>query len=133
MCSMRSRMTSSLRFRLTAHILGVLGLGMAALCLFLYFAVRHVLVVGFDDWLHRESQTLAHVIEEHSKSRYTVEYGGIPAFEQREQPSYFQFWKPDGEVIARSRWLGSGDLPRRPGDYAAPIVFDGRLPDGRKG
>ncbi len=122
-----------MRFRLTAAVLGVLSVSMVAFSTFVYWATRHDLWQGFDAWLYRESQSLSHVVEEHANSRFVFEYQGIAAFEDRRRPAYFQFWKPDGTVMARSRWVVGGDLPRKSGDFGNPTYFWSTLPDGRRG
>ncbi len=126
-------MGTSLRFRITVRLLVAMTLAMAALCAFLYVAARHVLYESFDGWLHRESQALSHVIEEHSKGKVVFEYDGIPAFENPLVPAYFQFWKPDGSPLASSRLLKGAQLPKNVGVFMAPLISNGTLPDGRAG
>lgn len=128
-------MKTTLRRHLTVWTVGVLGIGIAAASALLYMAVRHVLHRHFDEALHREAHALSHVVEEHSKSRFVFGYSGIATFEQHDNPAYFQFWKPDGTVLARSRWLGESDLPRRRLESAGElsVEFWDDLPDGRRG
>lgn len=138
MSRMRLAARPTLRRTLTVWMVGVLGVGIGVLSILLYFAVRHLLWHQFDVGLEREARALSHLIEEHPNSRFSFEYSGIRSFEQEENPSYFQFWKQDGTVLARSRRLAKQDLPRRPMGPRGPgeepsLKFTGRLPDGREG
>lgn len=126
-------MSRSLRVRLSVLVLAVASAGMAILCVSLFFAARHVWHDSFDEALEREALPLAHTVEEHRGRHFTFEYAGVATFEDPHRPAYFEFWRPDGEVLARSRFLGTGDLPRRPAKGDGPVLFSGRLPDGRRG
>jgi signal transduction histidine kinase len=59
--------------------------------------------------------------------------GADPEFEPGKKADYFEIWRADGSVLARSRSLGARDLPRRGSGTGRPRLFDFALPDGRPG
>jgi two-component system sensor histidine kinase QseC len=59
--------------------------------------------------------------------------GADPEFEPGKKPDYFEIWRADGSVLARSRSLIGRDLPRWGSGTGRPRLFDFTLPDGRPG
>jgi two-component system sensor histidine kinase QseC len=59
--------------------------------------------------------------------------GADPEFEPGKKADYFEIWRADGSVLARSRSLGARDLPRGGSGTSRPRLFDLTLPDGRPG
>jgi len=75
-------------------------------------------------------------LTEQEEGRVWLEFADeiLPEFEAGPSPEYFQIWRADGSVVARSRSLGSRDLRRQGGTRLdQPLLRDRRLPDGRPG
>jgi signal transduction histidine kinase len=112
----------SIRARLTAALIAVVGLVLVALALALYVAVRGVAWQQHDAELIARAHALAAIGEregEHERDRYELDLPAMPG-------AFAEAWRPDGSALARSPGL-DGDLPKRTG------VFDLTLPDGRRG
>ncbi|HKH48741.1 MAG TPA: ATP-binding protein [Thermoanaerobaculia bacterium] len=126
----------SLRGRLTVWLLAGAGLLLllGALALARLTAVR--LQREFDEALVTKARSLA-TLTEQEEGRVWLELADeiMPEFEKGPGPEYFQIWRADGGVVARSGSLGNRDLPRWQGGTRLdqPLLRDGRLPDGRPG
>ena len=113
----------SIRARLTAALIGVVGCVLVALAIALYVAERDAAWQQHDAGLIARAVALAAIGEREDDGRnvggYELELPAMPG-------AFAQVWRPDGGVLARSPGL-TGDLPVRTG------AFDLRLPDGRPG
>jgi len=125
----------SLRNRLTVWLLAGAGLllVLGALALARVTVVR--LQGELDEALVTKARSLV-TLTEQEEGRVWLEFADeiMPEFEAGPSPEYFQIWRADGSVVARSRSLGRRDLPRQGGTRLdQPLVRDRRLPDGRPG
>jgi heavy metal sensor kinase len=120
----------SLEWRITTAIVGVLGVSLAGFSLVLDAAFERALWHQFDARLAETAQAVAGMVEEHGDEPWEVETSGIEDFNRTHGFAYFQVWKDDGSLLARSPSLGKHDLPRGSQDG---LVADTRLPDGQAG
>jgi signal transduction histidine kinase len=113
----------TLRARVTVAVVAVVAVGVVALAMSLYAAVRCELWAQHDRGLAGRARSLAALVE--YDDGYEFEAAGAEAAGLAR--AYYQVWTPDGEVLARSPSLGAVDLPR-------PAAFaDLTLPDGAPG
>jgi len=124
----------SLRGRLTLWLLVGMGLLLAAGGLVLNRAISSRLRREYDEALIDKAESLETMTEQQA-GRILLESAdvGMPEFNAKENPDYFQIWLGDGSVALRSRSLGSRDLPRPGGPIDRPRLSDLTLPDGRHG
>ena len=122
-------MTASLRFRLTASLVAVLGTALAGLSLVLHVVMDRALQGQLDGRLDDDASAVAGMAEDEAGSA-EFEYESLPDFERTDRPAYFQAWLDDGTVLARSPSLGGRDLPRA---RAGGVRTNLTLPDGRPG
>jgi heavy metal sensor kinase len=133
-----SRAPRTLRFRLTAAVVGLLALALGGFSAVVYAAVSGAMWRAFDARLQTEVSALIDMIEEHSHGRFKFEREGISAIPEftagSPRPAYFAVWRPDGTVLAVSRSLGERSLERLPGPAGVGRHTARRaLPDGRNG
>ncbi len=124
----------SLRGRLTLWLLIGMGLLLAAGGLVLNRAIGSRLRREYDEGLIDKAESLKTLTEQQA-GRILLESAdvGMPEFEAKENPDYFQIWPSNGSAVLRSRSLGSRDLPRSEGPPGRPRLSDLTLPDGRHG
>jgi two-component system, OmpR family, heavy metal sensor histidine kinase CusS len=124
----------SLRGRLTLWLLIGMGLLLAAGGLVLNRAISSRLRREYDEALIDKAESLETMTEQQA-GRILLESAdvGMPEFDAKENPDYFQIWLVDGSVAIRSQSLGSRDLPRSGGPIDRPRLSDLTLPDGRHG
>lgn len=127
-------MTLSLRARLlVGAVAGTTTVLLAAGAL-LYWQIRAGLRQEFDRALTARASVLASLVEqEDGRLEFDFDERVIPEFARAEGAEYFQIRRRDGQVVARSRSLGTADLELPGGDVAGPALRDVRLPDGRAG
>jgi signal transduction histidine kinase len=126
----------SLRVRLTAAVLGVLGVVLVTFALLVHVALERALSRQLDHRLADNAAAVAGMAEDDGGPEF--EYESLPEFERAVRPGYFQAWTDDGAVLARSPSLGGRDLPRPPMASGPvlpviPVFHDVTLPDGRPG
>jgi len=123
----------SLRARL---LLGVM-LGMILLLLgsgaAIYALQRKALYERFDQAIATTAKALAAQIKyDRNKGVHLDDKVIFPEFDRPSGPDYFQVWRSDGAVAARSRTLGEANLPR-PSAAPKPVRYDCELPRDRTG
>lgn len=124
----------SLRGRLTAWLSIGSGLLLAAGGLLLYGLIGARVRADFDQVLLDKARTLAVMTEqEHGTVWLELTGGAMREFEAPAKPEYFEIWRGDGAVVARSLSLGERDLPRGRVPSAESVLADLALPDGRRG
>jgi two-component system heavy metal sensor histidine kinase CusS len=111
--------TDSLRNRLLAGIIGGMTLLLVVFSLVIYVTMRRALVGQFDTWLGSTAGLLAAAVEV-DRGEFELELDAREMVESRtrEDPSFYQLWKPDGTPVLKSASLGEVDLPlveARPG------------------
>ena len=130
----------SIRARLTAYLLGGIGL--------LVIAAGIVLAVNMARWLEREFDR---ALEAKARALVTLtkqEQGEVeldfadefmPEFESRPDPYYFELWLDGETLLERSNSFdidakrSNSELPKEPGLSPATRFSDTVLPDGRPG
>jgi len=99
--------------RLLVGTTGGMLLLLLCLSLILYASIRQALLSEFDRSLASTAEILASGIEidaNEIEADFHVEQ--MPQFNDPEHPAFYQIWKSDGTVIAKSPLLGALDLPR---------------------
>jgi len=122
-------MTRSLRWRLLA---GTSLAGITVLALLgasVYAAMRHALLSDFDHSLGADARLVSGMIEQDgSKLGFEFDSRQMPDFVTDQRHRYFEIWRDDGSVLARSPSLGGRDLQRT---GSVGVVVSGiALPDG---
>jgi signal transduction histidine kinase len=114
--------TRSLRTRLLAGIIGGMTLLLTVFSLLIYGAIHSTLVEQFDTSLASVAQILAASVER-DKDEIDLEFEvqQMPEFQTAKHPTYYQIWRPDGTVAAKSPLLGTRDLSRVEGILKAPV------------
>src|SRR5579859_3171845 len=125
---------SSIRKRLTVHLLATVLLLFVAGSILLYNYVSRRLTNQYDSTLAARARTVASLIQFDPKDG--LEYGptdqDLADYRPAEHPAYFQIWRDDtGSVVARSPSLAVADLAPRP-SYQSTIQTT-TLPNGRAG
>jgi two-component system sensor histidine kinase QseC len=122
----------SLRNRLTLWLLAGAGLLLVLGALALARVTAARLEGEFDEALVIKALSLV-TLTEQEEGRVWLEFADsiLPELEKGTTPEYFQLWRADGSVVARSRSLGNRDLPRQGGTALdQPLLRDVRLPGG---
>lgn len=127
-------MNWSLRSRLLLGIAATTVLGFAVAATVIFVVLRASLLREFDELLASKARALATLIKQQG-DKLEVKFTEHPMqeFARKVRPEYFQVWDVDGTIIARSRRLGTDDLPRISGSLTAPGFQFTELPDGRRG
>ncbi len=108
----------------------LLGLFAAAL----YVAISRALVASFDTVLVSTARTISGSIERTDGGlRIDIDETEMPEFRRADKPDYFEAWREDGPVLARSSSLKEGNLQRFDGKPGAFVFRNVSLPDGRPG
>jgi two-component system, OmpR family, heavy metal sensor histidine kinase CusS len=125
----------SLRGRLTVWLLAGMGLLLVAGGLLLDRAISSRLGQERDATLIAEAKSLMLATEqEGSRVRLELADGAAPEFEPGKRADYYEIWRADGAVLARSPSLAGRNLPaKRSGAVGQPRLRDFTLPDGRPG
>jgi two-component system, OmpR family, heavy metal sensor histidine kinase CusS len=106
-------MTRSLRLQLLAGIVGGMALLLIVFSLTVYTAIRRALIDQFERALVSSARMLAASVERDGNQ---VELGfdaeQIREFNDVKRPTYYEMWRSDGSVAAKSPSLGRTDLMR---------------------
>ncbi len=126
---------TSIRGRLLVNLSLVFLVLYALSGVLLYAYLNHVLWKGFDAALLEKAETFARTTEAHDNDVLEFEFleSDLPEYWPQRRAEYFQVWRTDGTVVARSPSLGSNNLPVPSLDAAYPAFSRLTLPDGRKG
>ena len=100
----------------------------------LYCLIRSALQSQFDRSLASTARSFA-VLAEQEDGDVELDFDEVrmPEFEPSDHAAYYQVWRSDGPVLARSRSLRRTDLDRLTGTPDAPAYESVTLPDGRNG
>jgi len=124
--------TRSLRTRLLTRIIVATILLLTIFSLAVYLVIRSALVKQFDTSLASVARILAASVElDGDEIELEFEVRKMPEFQSAKHPTYYQLWKPDGTVVARSPLLGADDLARLEGGVDALVFGKSRMPDNR--
>jgi two-component system, OmpR family, heavy metal sensor histidine kinase CusS len=122
----------SLRGRLLAEtsLASVLVLGLLGLAI--YAAMRQALLSDFNASLNTQARMLAGMLDQDGRD-VTFEFDPqqMPDFLSPSRQCYFELWRSDGRVLARSPSLGKADLPRSAASLGT--VGEVELPSGLRG
>ncbi|MCG3127728.1 MAG: Adaptive-response sensory-kinase SasA [Phycisphaerae bacterium] len=122
---------------LRAQLVTAIGLGTSAVLIVsgvgAYFVLSHVLRAEFDAALVAQSGALAALVEQDEDGvSFELHESSRPADSGESVAEWYQLWRSDGSVLARSAALRQRDLPL-PADASERATFsDGTLPDGRR-
>lgn len=128
----------SIRQHMILTLLIGLTLLFAAASTALYLYTRNAFIRQFDEALQAKLESFAGMCEKERKYGIVVvelEFVDfpLPEFQPSPEAEYYQVWRQDKTVIARSPSLNGGDLPFLDGIGEAPGIQDIPLPDGRRG
>jgi len=125
---------STIRARLTLGLVGALVPLLAAGAAALYLHMRAALQAQLDAALAARARALAAVVVRSDEGvAFDLDGDLRPWSEKPEDPDYFELTSAGGDLIARSRTLGSAPLPREGGALEAPRLWNVSLPGGRSG
>ncbi len=115
-------MTCSLRTRLVIGVVGTIVLLLTVFSLILYVVIRRALVNQFDASLLSTARMLAASVEQDgSEIELEFEVRQLPEFNDPQRPTYYQIWRPDGDVVAKSPLLGADGLLHLEGSLDSPV------------
>jgi two-component system, OmpR family, heavy metal sensor histidine kinase CusS len=127
-------MRGSLRLQLLAGTVGGMTMLLAVFSFTVYAAIHRSLVSQFDASLASSARLLAASVErDENDVELGIDADQIREFNDAKRPTYYEMWRSDGGVIARSPSLGQTDLPRFEGALGREIGRALRLSDGRPG
>ena len=120
----------------------MLWTGAAAIAIFacsgvaVFILARASLRSAFDAATYAKAQVVGSLVEIHHE-QITVEEllaQHMPEFERGKRPEYYHVWTEDGRTLAKSKSLGTGDLPPPPPSVMhAPVMQFLTLPTGQRG
>jgi two-component system sensor histidine kinase QseC len=100
----------------------------------LYVAISQALVASFDTVLVSTARAISVSVERTDNGlRTDIDETEMPEFRRADKPEYFEVWREDGPILARSSSLKQADLDRFEGGPGAFVFRSLRLPDGRAG
>ena len=127
-------MTASIKTRLLLWVVGGMAVLLALFGVVLYEVISASLVASFDDVLTSTARVISASVEQTTEQlKADIDETEIPEFRRTDRPDYFQIWRQDGEVLARSTSLKGASLDRFEGQLGALVFRPVRLPDGRAG
>lgn len=125
-------MKSSLQRRLVVGVVSAVLLLLAIFSVGIYSVIRSALLRQFDASLASIAQILAAAVElDGEQIDLELEVQQMPEFQDRNKPTHYQLWRPDGTVAAKSPLLDSADLPRLSGFPAKPTFKTRKANAGR--
>ncbi len=125
-------MTPSLRKRLLTGIITGSVISLAIFSLGVYLVIRTALLNQFDTSLASVARILAASVElDGDEIELEFEVQKMPDFQSAKHPTYYQLWKSDGTVVARSPLLDANDLPQIQGDVDDLVFAKALTPEKR--
>ncbi len=113
----------SLRARLLVGVISGMALLLVVFSIIIYTVFRRALVNQFDASLAATARILAASVEyEGDEIELELDFQKMPEFQRVERPAYYQLWRDDGTVAARSPSLGTDNLLRLEGSLGV-LVF----------
>ncbi|MGN6370302.1 MAG: ATP-binding protein [Phycisphaerae bacterium] len=125
----------SIRHRLTWQLLMVIGVLSLIGGILIYAHVHRALRRQFDDTLKSKAMALGRLVAWGKDGKLILEIpqDALLEFRRPKRPDYFEVWRPDGSVFARSDSLKGGDLDPPALHRGAEACEDMTLADGRPG
>lgn len=115
-------MTHSLGTRLIIGVIGGMLLLLSIFSLTFYAVIRRALINQFDSSLASTALILAASVEvDGNKIDLELDVQHMPEFQRADRPNYYQLWRNDSTVVARSPSLGTDDLLRLEGPLGTPV------------
>lgn len=106
----------TLRTRLIIGVIGGMLLLLTVFSLVVYSVIRRALVDQFDESLASTARILAASVESDANEiELELDIQQMPEFQRPDSPTYYQLWRHDGTVAAKSPSLGTDDLSRLEG------------------
>lgn len=125
-------MMRSLRAHLLVWIVGAMVLLLLVFDLTIYTVIRRALVGEFDGSLISMAQMVAASVElDANDVELELELDQMPDFRSVDHPTYYQLWRSDGSVVAKSPLLGADDLMRIEGSLNRPGAGASKGRNGR--
>ena len=128
---------TSLRARLLLGVIAGLVVLQVASSIVVYALQRRALYKRFDQALVTTAKALSPQVK-YDKSKGVhfdmeeMDEAPVSEFQRPKGPDYFQVWRSDGSVVARSQTLGEANLPIVP-SAQRPVAYDCPLPRGEAG
>jgi signal transduction histidine kinase len=111
-----------------------MALLLIAFGLVVYTAIRRALINQFDTSLASTARIMAAAVEQDANEiELEFEVSKMPEFQTAEKPAYYQLWRQDGSVAAKSPLLGADDLLRFEGSPGETAFRALRLKGDRPG
>ncbi len=124
----------SIRRQLTRRLLLVLSLLLCAGLAAIWLATRSALAREFDRALAARAAAVATLVEQDGDRLFLDSTNPLlGGFAHNPRGDFFEIWRADGTVAARSPSLAGGDLPRTAGTFERPRFFNLTLPNGEDG
>ena len=125
----------SIRGRLLWSVIGAMAVLQIALAALVYEVMERAFRSDFDAVLAATARTLSAAVElDGQELRADIDERDFPEFRRAAQPDYYEVWRDDGQVLARSSSLKGGDLERVEGAVGTATTYRRvHLPDGRPG
>ena len=125
----------SIRQQLTISLMLSLFIVVAVCGALLFTLIKKSLTRDFDAALLAKARALSALVMREPAGTVEIEFSDemMPAFTRPDRPDYFEFWYEDGRPFARSRSLGSRDLPRPVSLTNNHQLSEMELPDGQRG
>jgi len=124
----------SLRTRLIIGIIGAMLLLLTVFSLIVYSVIRRALVNQFDQSLASTARILAASVEmDGDEIDLELDVQQMPEFQRPDRPSYYQLWRHDGTVAAKSPSLGKDDILRFEGPFSTPVFRAFQMRNSRPG
>jgi heavy metal sensor kinase len=112
----------SLRTRLIIGVIGGILLLLTVFGLIVYSVIRRALINQFDESLLSTARILAASVEQDGNQiELEFDVQQMPEFQKTDRPTYYQLWRPDGTIAAKSPLLGPNELLRLEGSLNAPM------------
>ncbi len=125
-------MTHSIRARLLVGVSAGMALLLIVFSVVIYVVIRRALIKQFDASLLSTARTLAAAVEQdNGVIVLEKEMLQMPEFQSKEHPIYYELWKHDGTVIARSPSLGTENFLRADGITETPVFKSLNMKDKR--
>ena len=124
----------SLRTRLLMGIIGGMVLLLIVFSTIIYMVIRRALINQFDASLAATARILAASVEQDDeKIELELDFEKMPEFQRTQRPAYYQLWRQDGTVAARSPSLGTEDISRLDALLDEPVFQALQMKTGQPG
>lgn len=124
----------SLRTRLIIGVIGGMLLLLTVFSLTVYAVIRRALINQFDASLASTARMLAASVElDGNEIDLEFDVQQMPEFQRPDRPTYYQLWRHDGTVAARSPSLGTDNLLRLEGPLRTPVFQALQTRNGQPG